>query len=164
MATMLLGGLWHGASWNFVIWGGLHGVYLAVHKLYLKGKKVEDHFHFTGFWSLGKFLSNVLLTYLLVLLTWLFFRATDLQTISVFIDKMIHWQSSEYTWLFLKITLVYYIVVGLFDFFEYYTKRHTFLLKIKNKAVVVGILASMFLVTLIFLFQSEPLPFVYFQF
>jgi len=32
MLTMLLGGLWHGASWNFVIWGGLHGLYLAVHR------------------------------------------------------------------------------------------------------------------------------------
>ena len=31
MATMLLGGLWHGAAWNFVLWGGLHGVYLVVH-------------------------------------------------------------------------------------------------------------------------------------
>ena len=34
MLTMLLGGLWHGASWNFVLWGGLHGVALAIHKLY----------------------------------------------------------------------------------------------------------------------------------
>jgi alginate O-acetyltransferase complex protein AlgI len=32
MLTMLLGGLWHGASWNFVVWGGLHGLYLAVHR------------------------------------------------------------------------------------------------------------------------------------
>jgi alginate O-acetyltransferase complex protein AlgI len=34
MATMLLGGLWHGASWNFVVWGGMHGVALAVHRAY----------------------------------------------------------------------------------------------------------------------------------
>ena len=32
MGTMLLGGLWHGASWTFVVWGGLHGVYLAVER------------------------------------------------------------------------------------------------------------------------------------
>ena len=31
MVTMLLGGLWHGAAWNFVLWGGLHGLYLVVH-------------------------------------------------------------------------------------------------------------------------------------
>jgi alginate O-acetyltransferase complex protein AlgI len=34
MATMLLAGLWHGAAWNFVIWGGLHGLFLVVHKLH----------------------------------------------------------------------------------------------------------------------------------
>src|ERR1700676_3786067 len=37
MLTMLLGGLWHGASWNFVLWGGLHGCALGVHKLYRAG-------------------------------------------------------------------------------------------------------------------------------
>src|SRR5471032_1191844 len=34
MVTMLLGGLWHGAAWTFVLWGGLHGVYLAVNQLW----------------------------------------------------------------------------------------------------------------------------------
>jgi alginate O-acetyltransferase complex protein AlgI len=34
MITMLLGGLWHGASWNFMLWGGLHGIYLAIHRLF----------------------------------------------------------------------------------------------------------------------------------
>jgi D-alanyl-lipoteichoic acid acyltransferase DltB (MBOAT superfamily) len=34
MATMLLAGLWHGAAWTFVLWGGLHGLYLIVHRLY----------------------------------------------------------------------------------------------------------------------------------
>lgn len=42
MLTMLLGGLWHGASWNFVIWGGLHGVYLIIHKLILKKRKIRS--------------------------------------------------------------------------------------------------------------------------
>jgi alginate O-acetyltransferase complex protein AlgI len=41
MLTMLLGGLWHGASWNFVIWGGLHGAYLVIHKLILGDKKPQ---------------------------------------------------------------------------------------------------------------------------
>ena len=36
MLTMLLGGLWHGAAWNFVVWGGLHGLYLAVHRVWAR--------------------------------------------------------------------------------------------------------------------------------
>ena len=38
---MLLGGLWHGANWTFVVWGGLQGLYLAIHKLLLQGRKPD---------------------------------------------------------------------------------------------------------------------------
>ena len=68
MVTMLLGGLWHGASWTFVVWGGLHGVYLAVERL-LRSR-------FSGYrpgpWMLVVF---GLLTYALIDVTWVFFRA-----------------------------------------------------------------------------------------
>jgi alginate O-acetyltransferase complex protein AlgI len=72
--TMLLGGLWHGADWTFVVWGGLHGSYLIGHRL------------IAGLWDrLGmvegtrsrRLLSGAGLpiTFLLVLVTWVFFRA-----------------------------------------------------------------------------------------
>jgi D-alanyl-lipoteichoic acid acyltransferase DltB (MBOAT superfamily) len=72
MVTMLLGGLWHGASWTFVVWGGLHGTYLAVER-YLTER-------FSGRRMLTSTASRIalaLLTYLLVLITWVFFRARD---------------------------------------------------------------------------------------
>lgn len=73
MLTMLLGGLWHGASWNFVLWGGLHGLYLVVHRL-VRGGKVDDR-------SVGwGQLPSVASTFVLVSLTWVFFRAPDAQT------------------------------------------------------------------------------------
>lgn len=56
MITMLLGGLWHGASWTFVVWGGLHGAYLAIER-----------------WS-GRQL-GILATFMVVTVTWVFFRA-----------------------------------------------------------------------------------------
>ena len=37
--TMLLGGLWHGAAWSFVVWGGLHGVYLVLHRLLVRNPR-----------------------------------------------------------------------------------------------------------------------------
>ncbi|NPD46722.1 MBOAT family protein [Lentimicrobium sp. S6] len=164
MLTMLLGGLWHGASWNFVIWGGLHGIYLAIHKLILGNKKVADRFQYKGLGSLLKYLLNMSFTFVLVLFTWLFFRATDFHTASTFISKMIHWESSEFAGRILIITLSFAIMIGLFDFFEYYTKRHTFLLMLKNKGLVYGILLALLLVSFLFMFQSEALPFIYFQF
>ena len=68
MATMLLGGLWHGASWTFVVWGGLHGLYLAVERM-LRSRFGGYRPGPLAFFALG------LLTYALVNLTWVFFRA-----------------------------------------------------------------------------------------
>ena len=164
MITMFLGGLWHGASWNFVIWGGLHGVYLTVHKIILKNKKVTKSLIYRGVPDFLKQTFFIFSNYLLVLITWLFFRATTFETSSIFISKMIHWSGSAYISELIRITAIYYIVMILFDFFEYYTGRHTFILKLKSKPVIYGFLSCMFFITVIFLLQSEPLPFVYFQF
>ncbi|HEY2510782.1 MAG TPA: MBOAT family protein [Polyangiaceae bacterium] len=69
MITMLLGGLWHGASWNFVIWGALHGVALAVTRMWQRrfgdGRGGEDT------WAPLK----VFLTFQYVCFAWIFFRA-----------------------------------------------------------------------------------------
>ena len=50
------------------------------------------------------------------------------------------------------------------DCLMYYTKKHTYILSVKNRAIQYGILSALFLVTLLYMFQSDPLPFVYFQF
>ena len=68
MMTMLLGGLWHGASWTFVVWGGLHGLYLSVERL-LRSRFGNYRPGPVAFFGLG------LLTYALVNITWVFFRA-----------------------------------------------------------------------------------------
>ena len=70
MLTMLLGGLWHGASWTFVVWGGLHGVYLAAERWIREKSGVAGDP--AGPWNR---LALALLTYFLVNITWVFFRA-----------------------------------------------------------------------------------------
>ena len=75
MLTMLLGGLWHGAAWTFVVWGGLHGAYLAAER-WLKPRLGP-----LALWrTLPGKLALALLTYLLVNITWVFFRAGDFAT------------------------------------------------------------------------------------
>ncbi len=164
MATMLLGGLWHGASWNFVIWGGLHGLYLAIHKFMLGSKKAAFRYEHSGAPGFMKYLGSMFATNVLVLITWLFFRAKDFTTIKIFFTKMIHWESSALSYRFLTITLTFLLVNLLLDILEYYTKRHTYVLKLKKREFAAGILTALILVTFTFMFQSEPLPFVYFQF
>ena len=71
MLTMLIGGLWHGANWKFVFWGGLHGIGLSVHKLLNpKLDKIPDVFT-------KKFLAWFI-TFHFVVFLWIFFRATDI--------------------------------------------------------------------------------------
>jgi len=70
MVTMLLGGLWHGAAWTFVVWGGLHGLYLGIER-FLSERFSETKI--AGTFGFKLFLG--LLTYFLVNLTWVFFRA-----------------------------------------------------------------------------------------
>ncbi len=72
MGTMLLGGLWHGANWTFVVWGGLHGLYLAGERALRKHVP----------WRPGPIglAGAALLTFLLVNIAWVFFRAKTFET------------------------------------------------------------------------------------
>ena len=77
MVTMLLGGLWHGASWNFVLWGGLHGLYLAInHGWRSLHKKYFSSLGDIGIW--GKLMAWTF-TFIAVVAAWVFFRATTLE-------------------------------------------------------------------------------------
>lgn len=88
MLTMLLGGLWHGASWNFIIWGGLHGVCLTVERLFgvdrkKNGKFSSAKYHFT--------ILNVLRTFItfnLVAFIWLFFRNKGLDNSILMLERI----------------------------------------------------------------------------
>jgi alginate O-acetyltransferase complex protein AlgI len=72
---MLLGGLWHGASWNFLLWGALHGLYLVIERL-VRG-------YAAGISALGGIAGQALgigATYALVCIAWIPFRADSIQT------------------------------------------------------------------------------------
>ena len=71
MATMLLGGLWHGAGWTFVIWGGLHGAYLIIHQAW---QALRIRLGFGDPSAAGRFMGTGL-TFIAVVVGWVFFRA-----------------------------------------------------------------------------------------
>lgn len=78
MIVMLLGGLWHGSSWNFVIWGAIHGFFLALERIL--GKQ--------SFYQKLPKIIGVLITFLIVVLAWVFFRANDLSSAINYILSM----------------------------------------------------------------------------
>ena len=76
LTTMLLGGFWHGASWNFIIWGAIHGVGLGIHKIWmLLTDKSFAAFNQSRFY---KIISGIL-TFHFVCFAWIFFKAEDLE-------------------------------------------------------------------------------------
>jgi D-alanyl-lipoteichoic acid acyltransferase DltB (MBOAT superfamily) len=77
LLTMLLGGLWHGSSWNFVIWGGIHGLFLSLEKFTFSSLKIKT---FNSF--------GYIYTFIVVLFSWIFFRAQNLDTASSIIGKI----------------------------------------------------------------------------
>jgi alginate O-acetyltransferase complex protein AlgI len=71
MVTMLLGGLWHGAGWNFLVWGGLHGVYLGINHLWREWRS-DKPAAAAGLAARGL---SWIITFLAVVIAWVFFRA-----------------------------------------------------------------------------------------
>ncbi len=71
MLTMLLGGLWHGASWNFVVWGGYHGALLSFERMF-RGKRSAEPARWTVLYPL-----QAVITFGLVMIGWVFFRAAN---------------------------------------------------------------------------------------
>ena len=90
MLTMLLGGLWHGAGWTFVIWGGLHGAYLIVNHVWHGASRGSRTDQAPRSRLLGRIFSR-LLTFAAVTVAWVFFRATDLSRACAVLRGLFGW-------------------------------------------------------------------------
>ena len=84
LVTMILGGLWHGANYTFIVWGILHGAALCIHKLFLQWRKDKATSR------IGSTVS-VAVTYIFVCVCWVFFRAPDFQIAMDVLTKMFIW-------------------------------------------------------------------------
>lgn len=85
LVTFLISGLWHGANWTFVIWGGLNGAYQIFFKMLNispKKKNVETNIGLT-------YIGNILLTFILISFTWIFFRANSFNDAITIIKRMV---------------------------------------------------------------------------
>ena len=86
--TMLIGGIWHGGTWTFALWGAYHGLWLAVHHIMTRTKKKKKRktplkFKRTKHWL------KIIGTFHLVCLGWLFFRANDFEQVGMFLKRLV---------------------------------------------------------------------------
>lgn len=157
MVVFLVSGLWHGANWTFAIWGALHGTYMLAEDLLTKAIKIPDN-------SLIRFL-KALLTFALVTLAWVFFRATDFtqawEIISAIFSKGIFMMPS------IQRNGITGLALGLLMLaVEWLQRKRAFGLDVKNMHYTIRWTA--YVVLVIIIFSSDNLnkqnEFIYFQF
>lgn len=94
LLTMLLGGLWHGSSWMFIIWGFLNGVGLMIHKGWERIRPFGDKTTSTQLYRAAA----ILITLVFISFTRIWFRSPDMQTVDVIFDRMLNHFGGELWW------------------------------------------------------------------
>lgn len=167
LTTMLLGGLWHGASLRFIIWGALHGIALAGHKIFMEffpSKKENKN----KFWNRITTLFSILLTFHFVAFCWLFFRAKDFTTALQIIENiggltadLNQWKTVVlgYKNVFI-LMLIGYVWHFLPDNIMNFMKHSFDKVPLVGKAILLGFVYWLVYATA----SAGPQPFIYFQF
>lgn len=156
MLTMLLGGLWHGAAWTFVIWGALHGTYLIVERLLKQKIRIK-----INAWNGILF---ALLTYTLVNFTWVFFRAREFSTAKHLISSMLFMNPEGEKILYGFDIVKVLTLIGIL-FLCHWIMRNTSMKEVSQKIspMVLGIVWAI-MIFLIAIAQGSGEQFIYFQF
>ena len=162
--TMLLGGLWHGAGAQFIVWGALHGLALAVHKIFMEffpSKKDKSPNFLWRFFS-------ILITFHFVVFCWIFFRARDFETALQVINNIGQLTFEPELWK--TIVLGYKNVFGLMLFgYVWHFLPESFTNGMKSvfdktpllvKAIILGFVYWIVYATAV----AGSQPFIYFQF
>lgn len=159
MITMLLGGLWHGASWMFVFWGGLHGLYLAAEK-WITGQGWSQWPGWRHPVARG---ALMLLTFFMVCLTWVFFRARSMDRAWTLLHAMLDLRAVSllYVRQFTFVGLVTVVVLAL----HFYLRERTLEDAWRKMPVwSQGLLLGLMLLGLTLTISGEDHAFIYFQF
>lgn len=160
MLTMILGGLWHGAAWSFVIWGGLHGLYLVGHRLWAGKQRPDEGRAGPQPWNWQRVLGLVF-TFHLVALTWIFFRSPGAGAALAYLRQLVSLNGMAEWATVLPAILAPWLLVLLIDIPQYVAGRHAILLN-WPKPVRNAVVAAM--IFLVILGIGTRAPFIYFQF
>ena len=165
LTVMFLGGLWHGASWNFVVWGMLHGTYLAIHKILINKFPNLQHNEFFKS-KVGKIISIVITQYF-IFLAWIPFRVHDFDQMMYSVEKFVIFDMKiiginefllEYKFpIFLMLAFI-----GL----HYFSYKKSKLIEIISNLNLKywTVIITLFLTLIVFFFNGNPIDFIYFKF
>jgi alginate O-acetyltransferase complex protein AlgI len=158
LATMLLGGLWHGANWTFVIWGWLHGIALAVERCF----RESIHLPKLSPLQINRTWPQRIFIFHLVCLGWVFFRAESMGSAFSLLRGLGHWEWQPEYFVALRFLAMFSIPLFLLDLYleqsrqEYVFQERTPMARIAVACVVV--------VLITFFSANQANAFIYFQF
>ena len=163
--VMILGGLWHGASWNFVLWGLLHGTYLAIQKAVLY-RFPNTNFNKVLGSRIGKILA-ILATQYLVFLAWIPFRQQDIDYTIYSMQKYIFFDFQTNSiigilqeYIFSVVLIILFIILQII----FYSKRNLVEKIISLKLSKWTIIITCILAVIVFFYDGNPQDFIYFRF
>lgn len=164
LAVMLLGGLWHGASWNFVIWGLLHGSFITIQKTL---NTVFPNINNSSFLnSKGAKILAILGTQYLVFLAWLAFRVQNMDSLLYSMYKYVFWDFALDSTMQIvshnKIPIALIIIFFIWHYASYKKNLHQFVTGFNLKSWTLFLTCVMILI--IVLYDNNPHDFIYFRF
>lgn len=155
MLTMLLGGLWHGASWNFVVWGGYHGMLLSLERMFGIRRSAGDQ-RWPFFYPL-----RAVATFALVTIGWIFFRAPTFSDSLIVVRSMLTGVAGNClipAWMLSLAVLT--LILGFLE-----EKKGWFARVATGSAWSYGLVGALLLLSVELIgFTGAAVPFVYFQF
>lgn len=158
--VFLLSGLWHGASWNFVVWGAYHGVFLILDRLFLVklGKVIGS-------------LPSIILTFIITMIGWVIFKIEDLDLLWIYLEKLFYFDG---IWEWSTINSFYFVLgIAMFSSFLttfgfgkklqiFFFEKNNYLL---SEYIVLAIVAAiLFILCISYITSSGFNPFIYFRF
>ena len=167
MGTMLLGGLWHGASWNFVLWGAVHGLLLLIHRGLTKSNIIKSGFEKA---PLTMLISGWVITQYLIFMTWLIFRVEDttmlIRTLKTFIGFDSNWDLREGYEALPEIKLLPICLVGIFILMHGISGKIGGLKMwiSRQNALLWGLICGTLISFTFLLRPAETVDFIYFRF
>ncbi|MEJ5274060.1 MAG: MBOAT family O-acyltransferase, partial [Spirochaetota bacterium] len=167
LIVFLVSGFWHGASWNFILWGLLNAIYFLPLLLLKKNRKnIEIVAYDKKFPSLRESFS-IAITFILVCFAWIFFRANNTSNLIICMEKIFSKSLFAYPKIMkldgINITVIFIIIMNLF---EYFSRKESYGLAFINKlSPILRYSIYVMLILCIGLFmQASKTAFIYFQF
>ena len=161
LVTMLLGGFWHGSSWLFIIWGGLNGLGLIVHKLWLRISPFKNN---QSFWVKAL---TVFITLTFISFTRIFFRSESLETVSLIFDRINNHLGLALTLNVLKGYVLVLSVIGIGYLIHWIPESYKEVYRLKFAELSLPKMSVVVVISVFCIYQlisGDMQPFIYFQF